>query len=431
MLGLEIKKYWRDSDFLRNITVLVSGTIVAQLLPVAIQPIIRRLFLPEEFGSFSVYFSIYSIFSIIASLRYELAIILPKKDEDSINLFWLTIFINLFFSFFFLIILVLANKIIVDFLKFPVSYSKWLYFIPLSVFFFNFYQSINYLLIRKKAYKAQSVNKITRRFTEGTMQILFGIIKNPFGLIAGDVFGHLANVLSGIYQLKKINFAFRRISLIKIKQIASEYIEFPKYNFIPALFNTLSLSLPTIIISLYYTKEIVGYFDLTRQILLVPSAFISLSISQVLFQRITEKKNEGLSVKQEILSILFILSFLAILFIIIIQLFGGLIFSLYAGESYRISGHYAKYIVFNFSMQFIVSPLGIALVSLGKIKVVSFWQVFNIILISSLFLLKGLKIDLFLLIYAGVDVIGYSVYLFLILYQIRKYEQGLNKSAIS
>jgi len=421
----KFKNFVLKSEFINNVTILVSGTILAQIVPVLIQPLLRRIYSPAEFGTFAVYYSLIGVLSVISTFRYELAIVLPKKDKEAINILSLSIIINLITNLtFFLVILIFHNSI-VDYLKFPKDNEGWLFFLPLSVFLFSCYQIINYWLIRKKSFKAQSINKISRRIIEGAVQIIFGLIKIPYGLVMGDVFGNIANNISGGKQLSKNQFSIKEISKTKMIFVAKKFKEMPIFSVLPAFLNTASFAIPLIIMSTFYSKTTVGYFDLTRQILAVPSAFITISISQILFQRISEKKNNLMSVKKDILTTFVFLSLGGILFITIIELLGPFLFKIYAGNMYEISGEYARIVVINFTFQFIISPLSVAFIPLGKLKLGSLWQIFYFCLICILFWFKDLEFENFLKVYVVIDIIAYSVYLALIVYTVKSYEKKL------
>ena len=92
------------SEFSRNVLTLMTGTTIAQAIPIAISPILTRIYAPEDFGMFALYMSVASIISVIATGRYELAIMLPKKDEDAVNIVALSIIISFFVSFISLLI---------------------------------------------------------------------------------------------------------------------------------------------------------------------------------------------------------------------------------------------------------------------------------------------------------------------------------------
>ena len=63
------------SDFLKYTLVLVSGTVLAQLIPILLQPILRRIYTPEQFGLFAVYSSIFSMLVVVAAGKYETTIV--------------------------------------------------------------------------------------------------------------------------------------------------------------------------------------------------------------------------------------------------------------------------------------------------------------------------------------------------------------------
>ncbi|HOY73393.1 MAG TPA: oligosaccharide flippase family protein, partial [Tenuifilaceae bacterium] len=74
---------FRKSEILQNASILVSGTILAQAIPILLQPFLRRYFSPHDFGVYSVYSSLIGILLVISSFRYEQAIVLPKRNRDA------------------------------------------------------------------------------------------------------------------------------------------------------------------------------------------------------------------------------------------------------------------------------------------------------------------------------------------------------------
>jgi len=96
------------SEFSRNVLTLMTGTTIAQAIPIAISPIVTRIYTPEDFGIFALFIAIITIFGSIANGRYELAIMLPKKDEDAINIFALGFIIISVMSLFLLILVVIS-----------------------------------------------------------------------------------------------------------------------------------------------------------------------------------------------------------------------------------------------------------------------------------------------------------------------------------
>jgi len=93
-MKFKIKSIIPKEEFSKNVLTLITGTAIAQVIPIAISPILTRIYTPEEFGIYAIFVSIILIFSVISNGRYELAVVLPEKDEDAINVFALGLIIN-------------------------------------------------------------------------------------------------------------------------------------------------------------------------------------------------------------------------------------------------------------------------------------------------------------------------------------------------
>ena len=76
----------RSSSFATDVLKLVTGTTFAQIIAVLASPLLTRLYGPEAFGFFALFTSITSIIGVVACMRYEMAIMLPKTDEEAANL---------------------------------------------------------------------------------------------------------------------------------------------------------------------------------------------------------------------------------------------------------------------------------------------------------------------------------------------------------
>ena len=147
-----LKRFKPKSEFNRNILTLLTGTTIAQAIPIAISPILTRIYTPEDFGIFAIFLAITLIIGSIANGRYELAIMIPKKDEDAINIFALGFIITTSISLLLLVLVLIFQRYFIFLLK-NEEIGVWLYFVPISVFFFGIFNILNYFNNRKKNYK--------------------------------------------------------------------------------------------------------------------------------------------------------------------------------------------------------------------------------------------------------------------------------------
>jgi O-antigen/teichoic acid export membrane protein len=366
------------SELIRNTSVLITGTVLAQLISILLQPFLRRFFSPEEFGTYSVYLSLVGILAVISTIRYDDAIVLPEKDKDSANLLALSLIFNFLVCLIaFLIILVYGNKLL-SFINLPAKFTiTILYLIPLGAFLLNTYQSFNYWLIRKKKYNHVSLNKLLRRGSAAVAQIFYALVRNPKGLIFSDLIGQMVNCSAIVFQGFKFGFSLKMLSVNKLKYVFKKYSDFPKYNLIPSLMSTCSFLLPPIFITRYYSEENAGYFDMAKLVLSIPSALIATSISNVLLQRISEKFNNKQSLLIDLRPLFIIVILICVAVFIVIFLFGTGLFRIAFGPIYEISGEISKIVVWSFALNFLVSSFSFIFISI-------FWQ------LSPLFFLKTL-----------------------------------------
>ncbi len=416
------------SELLKNTTILVSGTAFAQLIPILLQPVLRRCYTPDLFGAYSVYISLLGIIIVFSSFRYELAIINPRDDSQASNILILSFLINFIVNLLlFLIILSVKNKIL-DFLNLDEKYIAFIYFLPLGGFLFGSYQGINYWLIRKKKFLQVSYIKFIRRGFEGSSQVGFFFTGVNSGLLLGDLVGHLANTISGYYQAVKSGFSLKLIRLNKIHDAFIEYQDYPKFNLIPGLMSSCSFLLPAIMINKFYSTAYTGYFDLSKLLLSIPLALIATSISNVLMQRISEKNKNGISISKDIFFIFFLVLAGGIVEIIVIELWAEDLFGLFFGTEWVFSGIISKILVLSYAMNFIVSSFSGIFIALRKIKILSIWQIIYFLAIVSLVLFRRNDFLDFIRVYVTIEVFCSLLLAGIISYVFLDYEKKIRIS---
>jgi O-antigen/teichoic acid export membrane protein len=354
-----IQRLKPKSEFNRNVLALMTGTTIAQAIPIAISPILTRIYTPEDFGVLALFVAITSIFGAISNGRYELAIISPKKDEDAINIFALGFIITCLMSLFIMTLVILFNSYFTRLLN-NEEISVWLYFVPVAVFFIGLYNILNYFNIRKKYYKDIANATIIKSIITAIVQLSIGFLKDgASGLITGQLVSQMFANIRLFKNIIKDKFLISKISKVKIIALAKKYKDFPKFSMWAGLMNVLSTYLVNIFIPLFYSVATLGFYSLTQRLLGAPSTLIGESIGAVFFQEATKEKQQTGRAIKSFNSTIKKLTILGLLF------FGGLFFiveDLFAfvfGEEWRIAGVYAQIIIPLFFVRFIIGTIGI------------------------------------------------------------------------
>lgn len=378
----DLKSEPNKKSFIANILKLVSGSVTAQILSVLSIFLAVRIYNPEDIGISHLILSISDILIIFSTFSYQFAIMLPKTKEDAANLAcFCAILVTLTSLLTALIVLFFPTYI--DHLLNAPEISKYLIYIPIIIFFNGIFLTQNYWLSRNTSFGVIAGSKVINSVSAGMLQLAIPIWNiSPLGLIVGYIAGY-GN--ADFFMLKGIREdlgIFKKVSLNKVKDMAIQYKNFPLFNSLSTLTNTISLQLPTLLLEHYYGTSIVGYLFLANQMLNVPSGFLGAAIEQVFFQKISAVKNGNEPgcmkyIAGEVYKKLILVGvFPAILLLIL----GEEIFTFIYGESWYISGIYVKILVPWIFLVFISQPISSLYMVFDKQGV---WFIFSITLLIS------------------------------------------------
>jgi len=372
-----IKKLLKRNEFARNVLTLMTGTAIAQAIPIAISPILTRLYTPEDFGVFGLYIAIVSIVSIAAAGRYEMAIVLPKKDEDAFNILSLSVILGFITSLLMLILMLIFHDTILNIFlsKFAgvdkKEMSLLFYIIPISIFFVCLFQIFNFWSTRQKTFKVNAAARISQSgiYSATALSMGYGSF-GPTGLIVGNMLGYITAFLTLIFSsLSSLKRLLPSISKERIKINAKKYKLFPIINAPHAILGGLQEHGIIFLITYYFSSFIVGFYSFTYRIMHLPVGLIGSAFYQVFYQRASVLYNNNENI-QPLLKKIYIRCFIIGLPIfLVLILFAPQIFSFVFSEKWQYSGVIAQIVAPWLFLNFITSPVSsIALITNNQKK---------------------------------------------------------------
>lgn len=419
----------QSSPFLKNVSILMTGTVIASIIPAVIQPVLTRIYTPADFGLYGLYFAFIGVFTSISGLRYELAVPLPKDKEDTDRLSIITIFAAVGVSVFLFIVSYIFRFQIADILNND-RMANWILIVPIGVFFGGLYQAFNYWLIRHKAFKASAINRVSQKVIDSPVMVVLGYAKFSAGQVLGDFFGRAAMGLMAMYQAFQHGFTFKSFEWNRVKRLASQYRDFPLFSTLPTLADSIGMYIPVMLISSLFSDNEAGFYTNTRNLLSIPLIFISRNLSQVLLERFVDRKNNGLPVLSEVRKIFWYLILSTIPFIIVLILFAPQLFAFIFGDKWIDSGVYTQILVVSYALRFVNGSLTVVFSALERIKLASYWQVYFFFAIISLSFLQYFNLTAYQFIGALmlVEAVSYSIYLYLVFKVAKQYDLSLQNN---
>lgn len=405
----------KKSEFLRNVATLSGGTAFAQIISIGTAPILYRIYEREEYGTLGLYMAITGVLGVFSTFQYTHAILLEKEEEDAATALWLTRIINIAFTLFsFLLVLLLGDLAAKNFNNPEIK--PWLYFIPISIFFSGQNDIFRVLANRQKKYKLLATNSIIVSGLVPIVSISFGyFIQGNIGLFLGLFVSQIIPTLILKYYLRTNNkFKFRQQSAQKMKLLATRHKLFPIYTLPTELINRFSAQLPVFMLGIIAGPATVGIYNLCTRMISMPVQLLSSAISEVFRQKAALQYQELGNCKQLFIKTSKSLSLIAVFPLITLIVFGPNLFSLFFGQKWRDAGVYSQILSGLYFFTFTVSPLTYMYYIAKKQKEDLYLHIIYIITTVGIFYFLGRSLNLYqtLGIYAFAYSILYLIYFF-------------------
>ena len=351
------------SGFVRHIVTLATGAALAQVIPLLVQPILTRMYTPHAFGVLSLYVALMSNLAVLATARYELAIVLPADARRASNLMALSMFFATLLSGLVLCAQLLgANRLLLRVMVTPdevADFSHWLFLLPASLWLAGMMQAWTNWNNRHSRYRANASGRMSQSVGMSLTQLAGGLLHaGPGGLIIGQFVGQFCSLVAQAWADVKQRLDWRgQVDRATMKCVALEYSEFPKVNtphaFITALQDSLTLSL----LGAMSGTATVGFYGMMMRLLKLPAALIGQAVAQVAYRELAEARNAGQPLRPIIKRMAVALGGMALVPFLVIQLAGEPLFALVLGQAWRTAGRYAEAMSLFILFHFVASPL--------------------------------------------------------------------------
>jgi len=359
----------RESEFTRNVAIMFSGNSLAILLPFILAPLIARLYTPEDFAGFELFVKILMLVSLLGSLRFELAIIIPGDDSESKQITKLCFRILFIVTLLSAIFVVFGNDWTGKVLK-NNDLPFLLYFLPVGVMIIGTYNILIQILVRFRKYKVLATNKIFAAGSNNILKYVLGLIQNSsLGLVLGHLVGTLIPGILMLATRESRNFLFHKEATdISQRSLIRKYKDFPLVNSTHVLIDESSKALLFFGISYYFQDVVLGLFAFTFRYLRVPIQVMGTSLAQVLNERMARMRSDNQSLTPVVFKTTVYLALIGLVPFGILFFYGEPIFTFVFSDAWSVAGYYAEIITPWLYLNFVVSPMSMLPIIVNKQK---------------------------------------------------------------
>jgi lipopolysaccharide exporter len=284
------RRSWRSAEARAGL-ILVGSTALGQGLVVAVTPFLTRMYTPAEFGVLGLFTAYITGAAVVASLRYDIAI--PSANEsESGRLLFVSLFValplSLLASF---VLLVMKRENFLSYGLLPV----WMCVAAFpAIFCASAGTSLRFWLIRAKRFRDVGAILVFQGAGRAVVPLVAGLTSLASGgLVAGEVFGRAVGIASPFRRaIPELRPAGKALSK-NLKQFLRTYWKLPVISMPSSLVDVLSMSLPVVLITHYYSPTQAGLFLLVQRVVSLPTSLVGFSAADVFHVRLSEEASRG------------------------------------------------------------------------------------------------------------------------------------------
>jgi O-antigen/teichoic acid export membrane protein len=359
-----------QSGFLKNSAKLVAGTAIAQAISFLVIPFITRLYTPAQFGAFTVFLSVVGGLGLIGTLRYEMAVVLPKREKDSVNIVFLSLMTALVLCVFLTILILFFNFLSLPGTVVDPVYRQWSYFIPIMVFLVAAGNVFQHWFNRKKEYRTLAMAKVVNSAGNNLLTLYLGFIGiGIWGLLLGNFLGLL---VFNLFFMVGIYLRYRRtlhfFNLASQKTLALKYKHLPLANTPQVLVELIQVYGVIFLLQAFFTSEIVGWYSLSQRVMQAPMTLIGTSFAQVFYKDASEMHVNGGNLSGLVRKTIKTSAMVAFIPMIVMVAAGPWLITLVFGPSWREAGVYSRILAPWMFFDFIRASISYTPIIIGKTR---------------------------------------------------------------
>lgn len=282
------------NSFLRSVLTVSSGTVIAQVVTILFQPVISRLYTPEDMGILANFVAITTILSVIAAGCYECAVVLPEKKKEANAVAFAGFSIAFLFGTLCTLLCVFFKTQIIDLLALNNIPIVWFYLIGIYVAIIGIDNVLHRYAIRNAHYKIIAQTQVTQQLGNNAVKTVLGFVSSgPAGLFIGTVFSQVSRAVRLF--LGERRSLFEKDDFPGTKDVASaikRYKKFPMVTSWSLLLNSVSVQLPVIMITKLFSSETSGAYAMANRMLNLPMALVGASVANVFLQKSAEVRGD-------------------------------------------------------------------------------------------------------------------------------------------
>lgn len=368
-----------------NVAIVMRGTLLAQIIGLLILPVMSRSFSPEAFGHFQVFQSLLGLALVIATFRYEIAIMRAETPRELGALLAICAGINLFAALLICAISLAAEiwvgRSFAEMFGFSVPFFATAFVIGGTL------QYLGYFLAREKLFAASSNSKVVQALANAGTALALALARPvSIGIVLADVVGRAVGLLAMLgLSRRRLATATTRPQWADIAAAIKRYRDYPLVTVPSGLINMAGATLTSLMIYHYFDAATSGQFGLLERSATLPIGLIVVSVSQVYMSHLANDVRSGrANAIRRFNRLVVVLAMLALPVALVLIFLAPWLFAIVFGAGWEQAALFAQLMAPAYCLALIAGSINMTLLVVGRQKLQLVWEGARLIAMAAL-----------------------------------------------
>ena len=361
------------NHFWRSVASVLTGSALAQFVPIVGSIVIARLYAPAEFGLFSAWLGIVMLLGVILSGRFETALAIePDGEPRRFGMLSTLVTIGMTSA-------LSALMLLLAFWLFPQGFFRLspvmlMSLIPAGLLL-AVAQAWQSWAAAEGKYRQLSIMRIVQASTSTLAQILAGLYYASADALAVAYAWGIAVGIAQAAWIMPVGYLPRGRAKGVIREFWHRHRRLPLFSLPADSINSAAAQLPVLLIAARFGAEVAGLLAMTLRILGAPIGLLGKSVLDVFKRQAALSYRARGECRAEYIQTFKVLSLFSLIFGVALVFTSEHIFAWAFGEVWRESGVMAIWLLPLFALRFVASPLSYMTYIAEKQHVDLLWQI--------------------------------------------------------
>lgn len=267
---------------------LAMGAGSAKLIGIASTVLLTRIYSPEDYAVLAIYSALVNVLVPILTLRYALAIPLPRTSAMAANVLALSAILILVLGFLSGLVMWLGGPALLHWMSME-ELIPWRGLVVAGGMAVAIYELLGMWATRRQAFSVLAQTQVGQAVVGEGLKLTLGALgARPIGLIIGQLVSQSGGVGTLLFGFRAELALRTRVSRLRLKMAARYFRSFPFFRLPSQVLLIGSAQAPLVLSAIYFGTEVTGQLALAFTALAVPTTLMADSIGRAYFGSISK-----------------------------------------------------------------------------------------------------------------------------------------------